>query len=291
MANTSTEEQKIHRMIHRVFDPADTDIFYHYCSNETLRLICQNKTLRFSDVNMLNDYAESIWGYGVFEDAASLLLRREAEIPIGITRGFLDCVDPHLGKYQHLTHPTVCSFSRNGDILSQWRAYADGGNGVAIGFGGRTLRNLDAWKLEVEYDPQIQVTEFFNSLIEIHASDNAEVFVQRCRTAVILALAYKNPAFREEGEVRCVHMLDVGQESGRSLLRSPDKHEVKFRTQGADVIAYVDLPISLQIDPQPIKRIVMGPKNPNKARNLEYMLRAAGIGEPLEITKSSASLR
>jgi hypothetical protein len=291
MTNDHTEEQMVHRMVHRIFDPAGSDIFYHYCSNETFRLICENKTLRFSDVNMLNDYAETRWAYGLFEDAATLLLRREAENPIGITRGFFDCVDPHVGQYQHLTHPTVCSFSRSGDILSQWRAYADEGRGVSIGFGGRTLRNLDGWKLKVEYDSQVQITEFANSLIEVHDSDDAEIFVQRCKSAVILALAYKNPAFREENEVRCVHMLDVRDELGRTFLRSPDGHEVKFRTQGADVIAYVDLPIRLQIDSQPIKRIVMGPRNPNKARNLEYMLRAAGMGEPLEIVRSSASLR
>src|SRR3979490_209427 len=102
-------------MVDRAYDPKDHEIFYHYCSNETLRLICENKTLRFSDVNMLNDYAESIWGYRVFEDAASILLRREVESPVGITRGFLNCVDPHIGDYQYLSHPTVCSFSRNGD--------------------------------------------------------------------------------------------------------------------------------------------------------------------------------
>jgi hypothetical protein len=285
------EERQIHRMIDRVFDPADSDVFYHYCSNETFRRICENKTLRFSDVNMLNDYAESVWGYRIFEDAGSLLLRREAENPVGITRAFLDCVDRHVGGYQNLSHPVVCSFSRNGDVLSQWRAYADSGSGVAIGFGGRTLRFLNAWKLRVEYNPQLQVTEFMNGLLEIYDSEDADIFVERSKSAALLALSYKNPAFHEEGEVRCVHMLDVKDELGRSVLRSPDNHEVKFRTQGADVIAYVDIPINLEADPQPIKRIVLGPKNPNKARNLEYMLRAASIGDPFEIVKSSASLR
>jgi hypothetical protein len=80
-----TDERKIRRIIDRVFDPADNEIFYHYCSNETLRLICQNKTLRLSDVNMLNDYAESRWGYHIFEQAASYLLQREQEMPLGIT--------------------------------------------------------------------------------------------------------------------------------------------------------------------------------------------------------------
>jgi Protein of unknown function (DUF2971) len=286
----NAEVQDIPRMIHRVFDPTDTDIFYHYCSNETLRLICENKTLRFSDVNMLNDYAESRWGYMIFEDAASLLLRRESEKPMGFTRGFFDCVDPHLADFQHFKHGAVCSFSRSGDILSQWRAYADQGRGVCIGFGGKTLRNLDAWRLKVEYDPERQTVEFAHSLIDIFQSDDAEIFVERCRSAALLALGYKNPAFHEEREIRCVHMLDVKGEQGKPLLRSPDGHEVRFRTQGADIIAYVDLPISLKIDPQPIKRIIMGPKNPNKPGNLQYMLRAAGLGEPSEIVRSSASL-
>ena len=278
-------------MVHRVFDPTDADIFYHYCSNETLRLICQNKKLRFSDVNMLNDYAESRWGYLIFTDAASLLLRREAEKPMGFTRGFFDCVDAHFGQDQHLKHPTVCSFSRNGDILSQWRAYADEGRGVAIGFGGRALRGLDAWRLKVEYDPERQTVEFAHSLMEILDSDNAETFVERCRTAALLALAYKNPAFNEEQEIRCVHMLDVKEETNRTLLRSPDGHDIQFRTQDAAIIAYVDLPLRLKANPRPIKRIVLGPKNPNKPRNVEYMLRAAGLPDPIEIVRSSASLR
>jgi len=51
--NDHIDGAKIHRMVDRAYDPKDHEIFYHYCSNETLRLICENKTLRFSDVNML----------------------------------------------------------------------------------------------------------------------------------------------------------------------------------------------------------------------------------------------
>jgi hypothetical protein len=31
-------------MVDRAYDPKDHEILYHYCSNETLRLICENKT-------------------------------------------------------------------------------------------------------------------------------------------------------------------------------------------------------------------------------------------------------
>jgi hypothetical protein len=59
------------------------DIFYHYCSTETLRTICETKTLRFSDINMMNDYAESAYGYNIFEQAAGRL------IDLGIEKSFL----------------------------------------------------------------------------------------------------------------------------------------------------------------------------------------------------------
>lgn len=36
----------------------------------------------------------------------------------------------------------ICCFSENGDILSQWRAYADDGKGLAIGFNVKKIEEL-----------------------------------------------------------------------------------------------------------------------------------------------------
>jgi hypothetical protein len=87
------------------------------------------------------------------------------------------------------------------------------------------MRGLDAFKLRVEYNQEVQLEEFANALIEIHDSDDGEEFVNRCQTAAILALGYKNPAFCEEREVRCVRMLDVREEQGQKVLKIRTRSE------------------------------------------------------------------
>ena len=50
----------------------------------------------------------------------------------------------------------VCSFSADGDVLSQWRAYGGGASGFSIGFAGAFLRavsdQLNFWLVPVIYD-------------------------------------------------------------------------------------------------------------------------------------------
>ena len=53
-------------LVSRVFEPKSGDLFYHYCSAETFLAITASKTLRFSDVNMMNDHAEGRYGYQLF---------------------------------------------------------------------------------------------------------------------------------------------------------------------------------------------------------------------------------
>ncbi|MDO8878679.1 MAG: hypothetical protein Q7V40_21585 [Pseudolabrys sp.] len=65
-------------LIRQILRPRADDVFYHYCSVETFRLICEHKRLRFSDINMLNDYNENTWGYRIFEEAASMMLSKPA---------------------------------------------------------------------------------------------------------------------------------------------------------------------------------------------------------------------
>ena len=43
------------------------------------------------------------------------------------------------GGVEKVAHYFVCCFSRTGDDLGQWRAYADNGRGYALGFDGSTL--------------------------------------------------------------------------------------------------------------------------------------------------------
>lgn len=116
----------------RQYFPADDELIYHYCGADTFHAICLNKKLRFSDLHSMNDYMERHWGYDIWEEAASGLLDS-----IGVS--FLDEIDRvfHNSGFQGLLLGSC--FSKNGDVLSQWRAYADDGAGYSIGFAPRTL--------------------------------------------------------------------------------------------------------------------------------------------------------
>jgi len=59
------------------------------------------------------------------------------------------------------------SFCAHGDLLSQWRSYADSGGGFALGFSCNSLSTLRAWILPIEYDHQQQL-QLARDLIAIH---------------------------------------------------------------------------------------------------------------------------
>lgn len=192
----------------RQYFPDDDELIYHYCGADTFHAICLNKKLRFSDLHSMNDYMERHWGYDVWEEAASGLLD-------SIGKPFLDEIDRvfHTSGFQGLL--LASCFSKNGDVLSQWRAYADDGAGYSIGFCAKELTQMPVSLLEVLYNREEQIREM-NSLIralyEAEQSEEkkfAREFVKACYITGTDMAAYKNPAFSEEEEIRLVHLLDI----------------------------------------------------------------------------------
>jgi hypothetical protein len=142
--------------------PRNTDgTIYHYCSGQTFVSIIQNKTIRFSDINQLNDAEEGRWGYEIFIEAANRILKRESipdEFPI-MPMEFIDKVDETWSVFGARLASFVACFSTDGDSLSQWRAYADDGRGFAIGFIAQQLRRFPVQMLDVLYDHEQQIKE------------------------------------------------------------------------------------------------------------------------------------
>ena len=146
----SDQKNQLPLLFQHILEPIPDEIFYHYCSLETLRLICESKTLRFSDINMMNDYSENIWGYRIFEKAATYWLHAALPADLrGMDKAFFDDVDKIFARTQFSQHPLLFSLSRAPDVLSQWRAYAEDGCGVAIGFSGAALSALPVSIIEI----------------------------------------------------------------------------------------------------------------------------------------------
>jgi hypothetical protein len=280
-------------------------ILYHYCNAEALRGIVENKCLWMSSVSSMNDYMEHNW---LIEAARQHLRPR-------LRRSVLDPVDPF---YQRLaerlfeqppaTH-FVVGFSSDGDVLSQWRAYADDGAGFAVGFDPRLFgpRRLVPKLDRDSDDPDIGLTRVYYqndddlSSIDRHVADchdrasppSPTERADKCYENILqFALATKNPAFKEEKEWRIVWLPpdDVPAVSRHANLCGP-----KFRVRRGRVIPYYELKCEvLPHDVMPIREIVLGPKNPNRddVSAINLLLRANHHNlANIEVSSSRATYR
>ncbi len=122
-------------IINRTYKPKRNDIVYHYCDANAFLSICTNKKIRLSDIFSMNDYLEMHWGYEIWRKVANHLIPE-----LGLD--FIDTIDKFLHTSGVFNLVVSSSFSKEGDVLSQWRAYAADGTGYVIGFKALTLTKL-----------------------------------------------------------------------------------------------------------------------------------------------------
>lgn len=272
----------------RIYAPEDHDILYHYCSSSAFRSIIESGTLRFSDINMLNDVLEARWGYQIFIEAVNVLLESVTNDPSldGLDVPFFDEVDGIFSQIQLHMHPFISCFSKEADQLSQWRAYADDGRGFSVGLKASILKYLPITLLDVQYDHNRQLDEMKLALKTLYTATRSGTLTisQRRQNSILLgcySVAYKNPTFKEEREVRGLHLVDVEKSDGLIKLvdhgglsdgKKVSGCEIKFRVQDAAIIPFFDQPIRSLFRRGLISEVVLGPKNVNGLGNVAYLL-------------------
>lgn len=295
-------------IFNRLFKPQTSTILYHYCSVDTLLAIAEHKRIRFSDINMMNDYNESRYTYELFEEAASLILNDASlrkKFP-KIDKEYFDRVDEIIAPQQLFLHPTIACFSKSPDVLSQWRGYADEATGVAIGIHSETLGAMPVSMLEVEYERTTQLDEMKTALIGMYLMEAdrgfkwGKEFVDGCVLLASWGLGFKADAFKEEQEVRLLHLLTVDNTDNRPRLEDPDEEDeggkivrgqtVKFRVSDRALVAYIDIPLPDPKGVSLIPELWVGPKNHNGPGNLLYLLGGHGISGT-ELKFSNATFR
>lgn len=278
----------------RLMDMSEQLIF-HYCSAETLPMILQNKTLRFSDAGCMNDGEELIWAQRQFEVALQRLRDRDdipEDVP-AVSRKFIERFEEEWIKVFRRSRHFLASFSLSGDSLSQWRAYADDAQGFSVGF---RVDNLDipARFVRVEYDVKTQQHEIVNLLADLYKKyrDNENYFseqgVQDIWFIFEMASAYKNPAFIDEREVRGGHpvALTTGP-SGRRQFKFMggkvgttvvEEAKIDYRVSKRRLVPYIDFPFQLGED-CPLNEVWLGPKCSTPEEDVELFLATLGYGD------------
>jgi hypothetical protein len=283
----------------RLYKPIQDEIIYHYCRPEAFLEIMRSKTIWHSAYTVLNDTMEIEWGFKAFADVAD-------ELRGACGSDFIDRIREIVKSSQENTVAMISSFSLDGDVLSQWRAYTDDGRGFAIGFSAQQME-MASKPLRVLYDSVAQRDELIGNIKHAFQHEKSIGFKydkEFYRHWVLFGLdlcAYKNPSFAEELEIRRVHVsslalselarkiMPVGAVDHRGKRRSRPV-PVNFRVSNGILIPYVVLDYTDKGRNSPVKEVVLGPKNANIQSNIEIFLNAVGSNN-VTIRRSRASYR
>jgi len=155
-------------MKRRIENPNLNRVIYHYCDANALLSILEHKTLRFTHAAYLNDTLEIRHGVTICKQL--LEERRMRNPPDQVLEYAIEYL-ANAERWQYY----VCCFSESKDKLSQWRAYANDGDGFAIGFHARDFNVSNDGPFEgrlsrVEYTSD-SLTAKVAKLLESHRAD------------------------------------------------------------------------------------------------------------------------
>jgi hypothetical protein len=277
---------------------------YHYTNVAGLAGILKSEYLWFTDFRHMNDPSEISHGIELCRDV--IRLRRPGTD--GRVALFLECLADlmRLENFSRALEYFIGSFSRASDDLGQWRAYADNGRGVAVGFAPHLFGienaadknpNEIAFVSPVIYDLETassrhdraieQAERIFLEVANAHGNllANKDVgipFMQDFARAVIASpliwncLTSKHPAYAHEQEVR---LIILG-------LHDRLRPYIETRVRNSDIVPYVAYKMPVKKE-HSLGHIVVGPAaNPDAERTVQSMLESYGIEHDIPISRS-----
>lgn len=191
-------------------------VLYHYTTYQGLEGIVKSKALWCSKVQYLNDSSELKHGLEILAAECATMQRDHPE---------LESVQSTVEQFRSV-HYFICSFTEQGDLLSQWRGYS-GTAGVAIEFSYAKLSSKAAQsgfslqKCIYDANEKRRLTREYveRNLSQQTANRNPGVdLVQRfLRTALL----FKNGSFSEENEWRLVSPITPSTDRGMKVRSTP----------------------------------------------------------------------
>jgi hypothetical protein len=308
LAEDGTWSKEVHSTINAAMNTPPPDILWHYCPLSSMEGICRSGKAFMSSIRTMNDYKEGRW----IRELLNIKLK-------DISKEFLTYLEAT--QIDFLLDPYVMSLSAQPDLLSQWRAYASGGKGIALGFAssklGVPMLNIKKSQMggqtvlaKVLYEEDLQerliskISLFIKSIVdEVDSSfyePNLHPFIPISATVNIMIHyiepLFKNPAFREEAEWRLIyfpisHLSKAWsvKESQISLSDADEAAELRFRFRDDDIVPHFMFPKAMNIQAM-IEKVMLGPMCKMDPIQLGLFLKSCGASE-FSIDRSAASLR
>lgn len=278
------------------------EILYHYCGVEAFFNILRRKRVWLSGANNFNDYSELQWG---IDKVFSCLNSMRSDFPLE------DIKFIHNVFLSNNSLKFICSLSEEGDLLSQWRAYAENGGGLSIGFNKSFLpsreymphSNVDPGKsigtYPVIYDNDAQdltireiITSTLNAMRGVDRDKQGASVLNAVYRLTGLVCVYKNPAFSEEREWRMVHSPILMKDDENRLAVHGGISPIKQRVSAGKICTYFEYDFTPKKDRDvlPVLEVVKGPKCAVSDYDLFIFLSRIGFSS-VQIKKSVASYR
>lgn len=263
------------------------ETLYHYCSLQTAAAILQSRTLRLSSIFHMNDHMEQRW----FCKLAIEILEKEFKDQSHYNYDEEYRQLRQLVENARLSDVFCACFSSKKDSLGQWRAYADNGYGIALGFDlrhfgfkneGGSLKNGEMEICQVEYKIEVQQEAIRDGIRMVRA------LCQKAKDPLVAALSpdnlshyiwhfgsqCKSAAFEEEDEWRIIYRRDIDYAHRRAPIS-----KLGVCVSGHTLVPYYSLTFDPKGEIPPIRSILLGPQVSSETRQTLFMLlEAEGYG-------------
>jgi hypothetical protein len=279
---------------------------------------------------------ERKWIISIIEEALDKSLKDEGIIiDLREKYWYEDGINNHIEyllsmlKYKVMESSYIACFSRKGDLLSQWKAYGDDGKGVSIGFDSKLLRKVNSNKNDIYiedilYDKDEQIEDirlsvndavtymknlFHDDAVRV-GDDFNKYFIEEfdafceviCDELEISSCYMKNPAFKEEDEVRIFYVPLISSEDNHlaiqeelSKTRRFNNYVLKpinFHARNDQIIGYADLSFEKLVQKNIISEVIIGPSSRVNKNDICYLLSKFGYNSnDILINESQASYR
>jgi hypothetical protein len=294
----------------------EPEILYHYTTQEGLRGILESKCIWATHFQYLNDKREGGIVLQVLLNELSSRVNSDSLFQLfGMEPNKTkqpectseDTLNQGIGAANRVTSQNVfvASFSKEGNLLSQWRAYTGRSGGYSIGFKPGFLRaageyflkhRSDSFYMDAEtllsciyYDDKEKqsleneierlVSSYLNNaseVTEMPAVSGIEGFQHpfAIATGHFISLGTrsaitKDHGFHEEAEWRLAFLLN----------QNSIPADLKFRSGSSMLIPYLEVPLRWDDQPIEIKEIIVGPcQYPDSAiKSVEMLLKKEGV--------------
>jgi hypothetical protein len=265
-------------------------VLYHYTTQTGLLGILKTDALWATKIHYLNDASEYQLALDLASEVLHSLLKGEKSTK---KRRKVTALLDNLRMVAHL-NVCVCSLSEQGDLLSQWRAYAGGIAGYSIGLKSACLEaqasNQHFALVQCEYNEHKQ-RELVEQLVV--NTTPARIDLERPRTLIALpvggdfamrfgqlAPVIKSPAFHEEGEWRLVS------------TRGIDVRKMSFRAGTSMLTPYFDFSLGSHKAAY-LESVTVGPSPHAELSEMAThgLLAHWGVAQPVKVYSSKAPYR